>query len=95
MTLPLQLTIPDDLLDVTHAAKQARCHVATIHRWVRKGKLRGWKRCGRWFVSEAELYGLFTPRADNRPAHVVTTARTRAARAAWADAVLRQLGVKK
>jgi hypothetical protein len=91
----MQHTIPDDLVDVTHAAKQAHCHVGTIHRWIRKGRLRGWKRCGRWFCSQAELLGLFTPQKDARPARLIPTARTLAARASWADAMLRQMGVKK
>ena len=52
--------IPDDLMDATAAARLARCHTACLHRWRLKGRVRGWKRCGRWYFSRAEVEGLFT-----------------------------------
>jgi hypothetical protein len=87
--------VPDDLIDVTQAAKEAHCHVGTIHRWIGKGRLRGWKRCGRWFVSQGELLGLFTPRTRLKHAQAIPTARTLAAQKSYADAVLRRFGIRK
>lgn len=59
--------IPTDLIDLTEAAKKAKCHVSALHRWRLKGKIRSWRRCGRWFVSEAELMGLFQPFKPKQP----------------------------
>ena len=43
--------VPSDLIEARHAARIAKVHVSGIHRWVLKGKLRGWRRVGRLFVS--------------------------------------------
>lgn len=51
--------LPEDLIDTTKAARLAKCHVTSVHRWIQRGQLRGWRRCGRMFVSQAELVGLF------------------------------------
>jgi hypothetical protein len=53
--------VPNDLLDARHACRLLRCHVSAVHRWRLAGRLRAWKRCGRWFFSEAECRALFRP----------------------------------
>lgn len=49
---------PDDLITVTEAAKLlpsrrpgGRLHATTFYRWIRGGKLEGWRVGGVWFVS--------------------------------------------
>ncbi|MFO0865008.1 MAG: helix-turn-helix domain-containing protein [Gemmataceae bacterium] len=53
--------LPNDLLGLREAAELARCNTQAIFRWIKKGKLRGWRRVGRMFVSKAEVLGLFEP----------------------------------
>lgn len=53
--------LPADLLEAAPAAKIAKCQLVAIHRWVRRGLIRGWRRAGRLFVSEAEVRGMFVP----------------------------------
>lgn len=53
--------LPTDLIDVARAARLAKVHISAVHRWVQKAKIRAWKRCGRYLVSQAELFGLFEP----------------------------------
>lgn len=77
------------------AANLARAHLASCYRWIqgREPKLRSWKRCGRYFVSRAEVLGLFTP---VNPGAVKDPAPTAALEAQWArhrDEVLRRAGL--
>ncbi len=59
--------LPSDLIDSIEAAKIAACDATAILRWIRAGKLAGWKRCGRWFVSRAGVGALFVRWTDERP----------------------------
>ncbi len=74
--------LPHDLIEARHASRIAQIHVSGIKRWVLKGKLRGWKRCGRLFVSRAELTALFEP--------VATAAEARAEQRATMPSTRRQ-----
>lgn len=51
----------DDMIDSKHAARIAKCHLNSLYRWINSGLLRGWRRCGRTFVSRHELLALFEP----------------------------------
>ena len=51
--------LPSDLIESRHAARIAQCHLNSLYRWVNRGRLRGWRRCGRTFVSRGELMALF------------------------------------
>lgn len=79
-------TLPADLIPAREAATKLRCHIAAIHRWILTGKLPGWKRGGRWFVSQADLvamYRRFNP--NGTPAEPGVPA--------WVTAELRKQGV--
>ncbi len=59
---------PDDLVGLAEAARILPCaipgrkiHTATLCRWIFSGRLRGWKICGRLFVSRADLRALARP----------------------------------
>lgn len=60
--------IPEDLVTMTEAARLARCSLNSLYRWLLQGKLSSWKRCGRRFVSRAELLGLFEEDRREPPA---------------------------
>lgn len=51
--------LPDDLINATAAARLAKCHISALHRWRMKGRLRGWRRVGRWHFSRREVLALF------------------------------------
>jgi len=87
---------PDDLIDFTLAARLGKCHVSTLHRWRLTGQLRAWKRGGRYFCSRAELLACFkpVPRPPCAPRPRIQADSVAVANA-WADAVLREMGVKK
>lgn len=52
---------PTDLITLTQATrimprrKGKRIATAVLLRWIRSGRLRGWRVAGRWMVSEAEV----------------------------------------
>lgn len=59
---------PDDLISTTEAARLIpsgqpgrKTHTSTIVRWVKQGRLRGWRRGSRLLVSQAEVYALLRP----------------------------------
>lgn len=61
---------PDDLIPSTEAARICRCHLKTLLRWERQGKLAGWERQGRVFYSKAQCEQMFKRRKiGNRPNH--------------------------
>jgi hypothetical protein len=91
--------IPEDLIDMRTAATLAHCDLSTLYRWIdaRDGKpaiLRAWKRSGRFFVSRAELLGLFEPvnRDALEPERKATSQKEWDA---WVDGVLREHGIRK
>ncbi|HKI30293.1 MAG TPA: helix-turn-helix domain-containing protein [Gemmataceae bacterium] len=55
--------LPDDLVDSKEAAKILRLALPVLHRWRARGKVRGWRRGGRWYYSRAELLRMFVPSA--------------------------------
>ena len=63
--------LPADLIPTPKAARLVGCHICTIHRWVLRGKLRGWKRRvldrGQTLVSRAELLDLAQPKRIEPP----------------------------
>jgi excisionase family DNA binding protein len=46
---------PDDLVDTFEAAKLTKLNVQVVRRWLRTGKIEGWRIARRWYVSKAEL----------------------------------------
>lgn len=89
--------IPDDLIGCGQAAAIAHVHASGIRRWVDAGRLRGWRRGSRTFVSAAEVRGLFKrikPRRETqRERHERRT--TAAVFDMQCDAVLRRAGIVK
>jgi hypothetical protein len=83
--------LPTDLIGMKEAAKAAHCHIASIHRWRLAGKLRAWRRAGRYFVSRAELLALFEE-SGPRP-KIKAVPRRSAAEAAHTLAVLKKHGL--
>lgn len=51
--------LPSDLISTKKAAQLAKISISGLHRWIFKGRVRGWKRGDRWFVSRAEVEGQF------------------------------------
>lgn len=86
--------IPTDLIDMRQAARLAKTHISTCHRWRLTGRLRAWRRVGRWLVSRAELLDLFRPVAPARPRPVAEGVQlTRRQQDAQTTATLRRLGI--
>lgn len=53
---------PPDLISPRAAAMLMKVHIATMFRWILKGKLRSWRRAGtRYMVSQADVMDLFEP----------------------------------
>ncbi len=81
------MAIPDDLISPRAAARLLSCHVATIHRWIGRGKLRAWTRGeNRRLLSRADVLGLLVPHVPG----VQTPGRIDDG---WADRVLDAAGV--
>lgn len=55
-----------ELINIRQAANLAKCHVATIQRWIAAGHLASWRRRGRVFVDAAAVLALFTPRVHQQ-----------------------------
>lgn len=54
--------LPSDLVEPKVLARRLSVHLSTIHRWIRAGKLRAWRRAGeRYLVSLAEGLALVAP----------------------------------
>lgn len=85
---------PSDLIPAATARKLLQCSAGTLARWIADGKLAGFKRGGRWFLSEADCHAFFRqhdPATVKRP----MTSAERSFRDAWTDAILRAAGVRK
>jgi excisionase family DNA binding protein len=91
--------IPEDLITTAHAARIARLHIAGIRRWIKSGRLPGYRIGGRWWVSRAELMELWRTAgqlmAERNPGIVLPSTR-REQRAQYRASMdkLRELGVK-
>lgn len=83
---------PDDLVDATAAARLAQCHLSALHRWRMSGRVRAWKRVGRWYFSRREVEGLY--RAQEAPAAGQASATDRQRRARAALERLRRRGYR-
>ena len=60
MNLPLSGDpVPADHCTTNEAARLAGCSLCSVYRWVRTGRVRGWRRVGRLVVSRSEVMGLF------------------------------------
>lgn len=73
--------IPDDLIESRHAARLARAHISTIHRWVNIGAIRGVRRGPgrRLFVSRADVMKQMEPvlvKVKAKDEHTDTHTRT-------------------
>ncbi len=80
----------DDLIDSIAAAKLLRLALPVLHRWRASGKVRGFRRGGRWFYSKVELMRLFVP--SQPAASMPPTQAERERRAAKASAELEARG---
>ena len=90
--------LPDDLTPTKKAARAVGAHVSTLHRWIQRGFIRGWRRraCGQGVtvVSMAEVRAMCQPvRIKPREGGAVETPGEREGRLARVDAELRRLGV--
>lgn len=87
------MNAPTDLIPAARAARILGCHLATVHRWVLSGRLPGWRRLGRWLVSEADARALLVPVDAEAPPRPRTAA---VGRRGYEEAVaaLRRLGVE-
>lgn len=92
--------IPDDLIESRHAARLARAHISTIHRWVNIGAIRGVRRGPgrRLFVSRADVMKQLEPvrvKAKGEPASAPTdTGRKRdVGSEIWTREFLRKEGI--
>ena len=58
---------PRDLIDLNEAAKLLQTpkgrtiSTGALARWVRRKKLRGWRRDGKWHVSRADVLAMIRP----------------------------------
>jgi excisionase family DNA binding protein len=90
---------PADPIRVTEAAKMLKFHVASLHRAIASGKLRGWRVLGRVYVSRAEIEKLWQPiptRAERQAENPgPETRRERAERERLVDEGLRAYGIRK
>ena len=87
--------LPEDLIESKHAARLAQCHIQAVYRWILKGKLRGWRRCGRTFVSRAELMGLFEPMPTQKekPVNDIPSRRDLKRNDKWVESELKRFGL--
>ncbi len=87
--------LPKDLITISAAAKLAHgTHVATIRRWILRGKLRGYRIGGRkMLVSLADMEGMIQQVQPSEPPTYQTGKQARA-HAEWADQVLKEMGVR-
>jgi excisionase family DNA binding protein len=98
---------PTDLIRILDAARLIDTHPGTIRRWLRSGRLRGYRRVGRYLVSKADVLGLVQPidvdaeRVERNAARREEYARLPASAAelarneAWVDAELKRMGIRK
>jgi hypothetical protein len=81
----------DNLVDSKEAAKILKLgHLKVLHRWRANGKVRGFRRQGRWFYSRTELLRMFVP--SQPAASMPPTQAERERRAAEATESLRAKG---
>ena len=87
--------LPTDLITIAAAAKLCHgTHVATIRRWILRGKLRGYRIGGRrMLVSRSDLDGMTQLVQPSEPPPYLTGKEARA-HAKWADEVLREHGIR-
>jgi hypothetical protein len=90
--------LPEDLLDMKQAARLAKCHLASMYRYVFSGKLRGFKRVGRWFVSAADVKALFhrhQPASERERERREAQAKELTERQRFTEAMMRDMGYRK
>lgn len=67
---------PTDLITAKRASAILCCHLGTVHRYRRQGKLRGWRRgAGHWLFSEDEVRALLEPARTNQASPLPSRAR--------------------
>jgi excisionase family DNA binding protein len=87
----MENTPPNDLISTTAAAKILRTSTKVVYRWVLTGKLRAWKRMGRYFLSTDEVKAAWVLVQNGKPlSRLQSTAQ---AEHAWAMAFLKERGV--
>ena len=87
--------LPDDLIESKQAAILAKCNIRAIWRWVLAGKIRGWRRFGRTFVSREDVLASFEqviPTKDLPPS-TIPTRRDLTRRDKWVQSELKRLGL--
>lgn len=50
-----QNPLPNDLIDVSAAARTLRVSLTTLHRWIARRRIRAWKIGHRWKLSAADV----------------------------------------
>jgi excisionase family DNA binding protein len=101
--MPEPPELPEDLMTTKEAARLLKTCPQTILRWILKGKLPGYRIGYRWRVSRAELLAMVrhqTPaEAQARQAEakklLPPTKKELADDAAWVDAELKRMGIRK
>lgn len=83
--------LPEDLVSIVEAARLVVCSPGCVRRWALSGRVRCWKRCGRLFVSRAEVLGLFK---EQRPAQPPPPVERRQVEPAWVLETLRKAGYR-
>jgi hypothetical protein len=65
--------VPGDLIPLSQVTRigpppsRGKRQRSTVLRWIRTGKIEGWRVLGRWYVSEAELRELLRPEPAGVP----------------------------
>jgi hypothetical protein len=59
---------PDDLISLAQACRLLpsrkpgrKMHVASLYRWVQRGKIQGWRVGSIWYVSERDVLAMIRP----------------------------------
>lgn len=94
-----EIILPDDLISTSHAARLARLHISGIRRWIKSGKVHGYRSGGRLWVSRAELMAQWQTAGEvaaERAAGQLlpSTRRQERAQARQLQALLRAKGIK-
>lgn len=50
-----------NLISAREASELLRAHLSTVHRWIRQGTLKGYRRGGRYFVCRDSVQAFVVP----------------------------------
>ncbi len=90
--------VPEDLIGLAEACRLIpsrkpgrHLSIASLFRWIQRGKIRGWRIGGSWFVSRAAVRALFVP---SEPLPEIVTQEAFDRRQEEARAFLRERGYR-